>query len=111
MGASSVTGIGNGSALKGNTEISKIPLSITSLVGPKIAVAGKEFMSESNVAVEFPSPSGNVKEYTVFLQSSDANGARVSKDLSVVDESNWGFSICSAKKSSVSWMVVKLGLA
>lgn len=111
MGASSVTGIGNGSAIKGNMEMSKIPLSITNLVGPKIAAAGKESMNESDIAVEFPAPSGNIKEYAVFLQSSDAEAARLSKDLNVVDDLNWGFSIFSAKKSSVSWMVVKLGLA
>lgn len=111
MGASSVTGIGNGSALKGNMEMSKVPLSITNLVGPKIAAAGKESMNESEIAVEFPAPSGNIREYAVFLQSSDAEGAHLSRDLGMVDGSNWGFSIFSAKKSSVSWMVVKLGLA
>lgn len=111
MGISSATGIDNGSEFKGNTESSKMPLSITSLVGPKIAVAGKKSMTEINVAIEFPAPSGSIREYAVFLQSSDAGGAQVSRDLIVVDDSNWGFSICSAKKFSVSWMVVKLGLA
>lgn len=117
MGASSVTGIGSGSVGKVSLSTnssgsgdSRVPLSISSLVGPRIIAAGVMTLHDGNSQVFFTAPSGSVNEYTVFLQD-NSKSAIVSSPLTADDQnSNWNFSIQGKSKSSVSWMVVKLGI-
>lgn len=117
MGASSVTGIGIGSVGKVSLSTgsngsgdSRVPLSISSLVGPRIIAAGVATLNDGYGQVFFTAPSGSVNEYTVFLQD-NSRSAIVSSSLTADDHnSNWNFSIQGKLKTSVSWMVVKLGI-
>ena len=117
MGASSVTGIGIGAAGKAsltatssNSSDSRVPLSISNLVGPRIIAAGVMFLQEESADIVFTAPSGSVNEYTIFLQDNTRN-AIVSVGLNADNQnSNWSFSIKGKAKTPVSWMVVKLGM-
>jgi hypothetical protein len=117
MGASSVTGIGCGSAGKislstnsNNSSDSRVPLSISSLVGPRIIAAGVVTINNNESQVYFTSPSGSVNEYAVFLQDNSRTAIVATPLSSDEQNSNWSFTIQGKSKSIVSWMVVKLGI-
>lgn len=117
MGASSVTGIGCGSAGKSsltatssNPNDSCIPLSISNLMGPRIIAAGVMNLKEEDAEIVFTAPSGSVDEYTVFLQDNNKM-AIVSSNLKAdAHNSNWSFHITGKPKTTISWMVIKLGI-
>ncbi len=117
MGASSVTGIGSGSvgkiSLSTNTSSSndsRVPLSISNLVGPRIIAAGVVLTKNEETDIVFTAPSGSVNEYTIFLQD-NSKSAVISKHLTSDEKnSNWSFTIYAKPQTPVSWMVIKLGL-
>lgn len=112
MGASSVTGTGIGAVGKTTSELTRVPLSINNLVGPKIVAAGVTKIKGTTSVIEFPAPSGDFTDYAIFLTSNEKNCPFISKDLSPLPQtSNWTFTISSSNNSIVNWMIVKIGIA
>jgi len=67
-------------------------------------------LKEENAEVVFTAPSGSVDEYTVFLQDNN-KVAIVSSNLKTdAHNSNWNFYITGKPKTTISWMVIKLGI-
>lgn len=116
MAASSVTGVGCGSVGKASINMTssssppdtRVPLSISNLVGPKIIAAGLENVGKERVDVEFPAPSGNLEEYAVFI-SGHIQDCKVSDLSPRKGMGKWGFHLSCKEKCMIPWMVIKLG--
>lgn len=116
MAASSVTGVGSGSVGKASINMTssssppdtRVPLSISNLVGPKIIAAGLSEVKKERVDVDFPAPSGNLEEYAVFI-SGHVNECKVSDLSPRRGLGKWGFYLTCKDNCLVPWMVIKLG--
>lgn len=104
MGATSVTGVGPGSADGMNKGSEHQTLGVNKLIGPHIVAAGKITLSGTSGAVQIPTLSGTVAEYGVFLTPSSATVASYSSFTTS------GFTVTAGSGATVYWQVVKLGL-
>jgi hypothetical protein len=75
MGATSVTGVGHGSAegaSKGNDQTS---LGVKNLIGPRVIYASKVTLSSNVATVQVPVISGSTSDYIVLATSVNASSA------------------------------------
>lgn len=105
MGATSVTGVGVGSAEGMNKGSSRMTLGVDHLIGPRVVNAGLVTMTASTKDVDFETLSGVVGDYSVQLTAS--NGTAVYVTSFTVD----GFTINGASGQTIYWAVFKNGLS
>ena len=105
MGATSVTGVGNGSADGLNKGSSRMTLGVDHLVGPRVVDAGVVTMSASTYGVELPTLSGVVGNYSVQLTASNGTAVYVTSFTTA------GFTINGASGQTIYWAVFRNGFA
>jgi hypothetical protein len=105
MGATSVTGRGNGSADGMNKGSSRSTLGVDHLIGPRVVNAGVVTMSASTKDVDFPTLSGVVGDYSVQLTASNSTA------VFVTDFTVDGFTINGASGQTIYWSLFKNGLS
>lgn len=111
MGATSVTGVGVGSAIGANKGSEHVTLGVGKLIGPHIVAAGTETLSGTTATIELPAPASAVTGYAVFLSNNSSTHAYVSTAMAVSSETDtWSFVATAGSGDIVKWMVVKLGL-
>jgi len=112
MGATSVTGVGTGSAAgltRGNEHMS---LGVASIIGPKVVAAGRIALSGTTGVVNIPVQNGSVSDYVVMLTATSNSHCYVSSNLASVDNTDeWHFTITGGSGSVVNYSVVKTGFS
>ena len=108
MGATSVTGVGTGSAQEygaGNKGSEHMSLGVHRLIGPRVTGAGQITLNASGFGeVYFPILPGAVGQYSIFLSSNAATFPY------------WGgftvtsFNVTGADGALVDWTIIKNGL-
>ena len=111
MGATSVTGVGQGSAI-GNTKGSEsMSLGIHKLIGPKIVAAGVKTLSGTTGTVYVPGLTGVASDYVVTVSALTSTHVYVSTNLAAVsDTDDMSFIITGGSGANVNWAVTKTGL-
>lgn len=104
MGATSVTGVGQGSAEGMNKGNERMTLGTTHLIGPHIVAAGSITMTASTGAVELPTLPGVVGQYSFHLTGNNSSA------VFATSKAVTGFTVNGASGQVVDWMVVKNGL-
>jgi len=114
MAASSVTGVGNGSADGSNKGSERMTLGVTHLIGPRIQAAGTVVLAAGVATITFPQPlSGSEANYVVMLTPETAAGAAhevsVSAKTDDADGNFASFAIAGAGAAdSVMWAVINV---
>lgn len=104
MGATSVTGVGQGSAEGSNKGTDRMTLGTNHLIGPHIVAAGTVTLAASTFVVQIPTLPGVVGNYG-FHVTADATG-----HVFVTAKAVTGFTINGTSTQVVDWMIVKNGL-
>lgn len=104
MGATSVTGVGLGSAEGSNKGTDRMTLGVGHLIGPRVVAAGSVTLSASTGVVAFPTLPGLVGDYGFHLTASTAAAVHVTSKAVT------GFTVNGTSGQVVDWMVVKNGL-
>lgn len=107
MAASSVTGVGQGSAEGQNKGTERMTLSIDKLIGSHIVAAGRATLSSGAATVTFPKPlSGSNTGYKIFVQST----ASYARSDSATDASGnfVSFTLAGTGTDVVQWYVIKV---
>ena len=111
MGATSVTGVGQGGVFGLNKGAEGASLSVKKLLGAHVVAAGNETLVGTTGVVEVPAPAGVVGDYFVALQTNSATAGYVSTALAAVaDTGNWTFTVTAASNAVVNWMLVAKGV-
>ncbi len=119
MGATSVTGVGPGSADGYNRGSSRMTLGAGHLVGPHMVAAGSlysgtvgMFVLSGTATVELPHLDGAVTDYSCHASDNQTAAGATFATLSASSGNvNWTLTLgYSASSSPISWMVVKNGL-
>lgn len=107
MAASSVTGVGQGSAEGQNKGSEHMSLGIEKLIGSHIIAAGSATLSSGAATVTFPKPlTGSNTGYKIFVQST-ASYAR--SDAATDSGGNFvSFTLAGTGTDVVNWFVVKV---
>lgn len=108
MGATSVTGVGTGSAQEygaGNKGSEHMSLGVHRLIGPRVTGAGEIVLNASGFgSVYYPTLPGGIDLYSVFLSSNSATfpywGAF----------SSTSFNVTGGDGATVCWTIIKNGL-
>jgi hypothetical protein len=109
MAASSVTGVGPGSADGLNKGSEHMSLAVEKLIGTKIVAAGNVTLSSGAATVVFPQPlSGSKTGYLVFCQTTDATNYSRPNVLTDTSGNFSQFTIAGTTTNNVNWMVVKV---
>ena len=110
MGATSVTGVGQGSAT-GNTKGSEnMSLGVKKLIGPRVVAAGVKTLSGTTGTVYVPGLAGVAADYVVIVSALTSTHVYVSTNLvAVSDTDDMSFIITGGSGANVNWMVVKIG--
>lgn len=111
MGATSVTGVGPGSADGKNKGSEHMSLGVSKLIGPKVSAAGKVTLSGTTGVVEFPALVGSVSDYVVMVSANSSTLAYVSSALAVAGATadQWTFTATGGSGAVVNWAVIKIG--
>ena len=113
MGASSVTGVGQGSALKAGQKGAKhATLGVNNLIGPHVVAAGRVTLSSGAAVVHLPLLPGAATDYIVVTGNATTAGAN---DIKVVltfsTDTVLTITGTSASSDVVMYAVVKIGIA
>lgn len=114
MAASSVSGVGNGSAESASKgQDGRQTLDVSHLLGVRVydcGVATLGGQSPSTVAVKFAQPIDNASNYCVILTGQGSTAALASQGYIYSSLTTSGFTITSANgaTNNVSWVLVRL---
>ncbi len=75
MGATSVTGVGHGSAEGWNKGSEHMSLSVNNLIGPRVVAAGSATLSSNVISIQIPLPTSDVADYVVQATAKNATTA------------------------------------
>lgn len=108
MGASSVTGVGLGSA-EGATKgaMERQTLGVSHLIGPHIVHAGQATCSGGTASVVFPL-SGSSSDYIVLVTNTDASSPAATSATLAISSGVATVSLVAAGSDVVSYAVVKV---
>lgn len=108
MTASSVTGIGPGSADDGlNKGSEHMTLGVEKLLGPRVMAVSKAVLSGGAATVTFPQPlPGSKTNYFVFL-TTFASAANVGVVTDDADGNFASFTIAGTGSNTINWVVVR----
>lgn len=108
MGATTSEGTGPGIANK-NTK-GKLPLGVSSLIGPKIVVSGIITLDGTSEYVTIPQQIGTVSDYCVFLTNNSQVHPYISNALLPISGTNeWRFQVTAGNNDVIHYLVVKIG--
>tara|TARA_Y100000034_G_scaffold129820_1_gene187000 strand:- start:939 stop:1268 length:330 start_codon:yes stop_codon:yes gene_type:complete len=107
MGATSVTGVGPGSADGLNKGSEHMTLGVGNLIGPKVVVSGTATLVAGAAVVNYGTLSGDITDYVLFLFDATDGGASTVPSFSAFDTQ--GFTIAGDTTNVINWMVVKIG--
>jgi hypothetical protein len=112
MGATSVTGVSGAGSVAGKSKGSEhMSLSVSKLIGPKVAAAGQVTLSGTNAYVRFPALAGSVGDYVVILTNNSATNPHISSILTPISNTDdWRFEVTAGSGDIVSWAVINTGL-
>ena len=110
MAASSVTGVGPGSADGYNKGSEHMSLGVDKLIGTRVVACGNVTLSGGAATVVFPKPlSGSKVNYLIFCQTTDAtNYSRPNVVSNNSDGDFYQFTIAGTTTNNVNWSVLKL---
>jgi hypothetical protein len=108
MGATTSEGTGPGIANR-NTK-GKLPLGVSSLIGPKTVASGIVTLSGTSDYICIPSQIGMVSDYCVILTNNSPVHPYISNALSPVSGTNiWRFQVTAGSNDVIHYIVVKIG--
>ncbi len=107
MGATSVTGVGPGSADGLNKGSEHMTLGVGNLIGPKVVVSGTSTLVAGAKVVNYGTLGGAIADYVLFLFDATDGGATTVPSYSAFDLQ--GFTIAGEGTDVINWMVVKIG--
>jgi hypothetical protein len=109
MGATSVTGVGQGSAAghgRGNKGSEHMSLAVHRLIGPRVVACGDLTLNASGIgAVFYPSLPGGPSLYCPFLSYECPGVAPCWANFTAT-----AFNVSGAASGNVCWQIVKKGL-
>ena len=112
MGASSVTGVGLGSADGKNKGSEHMTLGVGHLIGPRVMAADALTLDGSgNGSVVFPNLGGVVGDYIVTATDADATAAAAVAASLTMDATSTVVTIKGPTSGIVSYSIIKKGLA
>ena len=121
MGASSVTGVGQGSALKAGQKGAKhATLGVNNLIGPHVVAAGRVTLSSGAAVVHLPLLPGAATDYIVVTGNATTAPRKIflyagANDIKVVltfsTDTVLTITGTSASSDVVMYAVVKIGIA
>lgn len=108
MAATSVTGVGPGSADGRNKGSEHQTLSTDKLIGTRVVVAGRATLSSGAATVTFPqSLARAATDYIVIVNTTTANAARLNAKNDVSSKFN-NFTIAGTGTDTVQWAVINI---
>jgi hypothetical protein len=109
MGATSVTGVGQGSAAghgKGNKGSEHMSLAVHRLIGPRVVACGDVVLDQNGEAtVYYPTLPGGAELYCPFLSHQCPDEVPCWGSFTVSS-----FTVSGSEEASVCWQIVKKGL-
>ncbi len=113
MAASSVTGVGTGSADRKNKGSEHTTLGVEHLIGTRVVACGSVALVGGAATITFPQPlTGSKANYFVFVQQfNSTNAARTTTMTDNVDGNFASFVIAGTGTDTIFWQVVKANVA
>ena len=109
MGATSVTGVGQGDVSGASRGSEHMTLAVGNLLGPKIVRAGSVTLVAGAANVHFGTLGGSASDYFVMLFDVTDGGASVVPSYNTLTTSN--FVVAGDSTNVINWMVVEHGSA
>lgn len=110
MGATSVTGVGQGSSEPYNKGAQgRQTLGIGHLIGPHIVYAGEAALTAGTVAVEIPPLTGAASDYVVLASSQDASSPAGAGGTIALASGIWTVTLNGNGTDTLSFIVVSKG--
>lgn len=110
MGASSVTGVGPGSAKGANQGSKEMTMGVGRLIGPRIMAADSTTLSSGAATVVLPALEGVTADYIVLVTTTNSSAAAVSASL-VITANATTVTLAGTGAQVLSWAIIKKGLA
>lgn len=111
MGATSVTGVGLGSADKRQKGSEHMRLGAEKLIGPRIVAADDATLSGTTATIKLPNLGGTAADYIVNVTDADTTAAGACAATLTMDATSTTVSLKGPSGSVVYWCVIKKGLA
>lgn len=109
MGASSVTGVGQGSCEGVNMGSKHHSMGANRLVGPRVIAAGTATSASGTATVLLPKISGDATDYVVMVTDTNATAAAVSGSLAN-NTNDTTLTLKGTDTHVLSWSIVSVGL-
>lgn len=109
MGATSVTGVGQGSAegvCKGAPD--RMTLGVGHLIGPHVVQAGTATLSAGSKAIDIPTLSGSASDYIVL--ATDYTAAAAVKAVLTVSSGIWTITFTGTGSDVIQYAVITVGV-
>lgn len=110
MGASSVTGVGLGSAESGNRGRKDFHVGVERLLGPRVMCAGIKALTGGAATVVLPKLPGVVTDYVVLVSDASGSAAATSGTLTF-NTNDTTVTLAGTGTNSLHWAIVKVGPA
>jgi hypothetical protein len=111
MGATSVTGVGLGSADGSNKGSPHMTLGVEKLVGPRVVAADTVTLSGTTATVKLPVLDGSASDYIVTATDADTTAAAAVAATITMDATATTVSFKGPSGSAVYYSIIKKGLA
>lgn len=108
MAATSVTGVGLGSADGKNKGSEHMTLGVGKLIGPRVVAADATTLAAGAASVVLPKLDGVVGDYIVTVQDSD--GANAASGSLAFNTNDTTLTLAGTSTNVVHWAIVKKGL-
>lgn len=110
MAATSVTGVGLGSADKKNKGSEHASLGVDKLIGPRVMAAGTGTLSGGSLTVVLPHMDGVSADYMVFCGDASGTAAATSATLAITTDATT-LTLKGTGTNTVKWCVIKAGIS
>ena len=110
MAATSVTGVGMGSADGANKGSSHMTLGVDHLIGPRIMAAGTGVLSGGALTVILPALDGVTGDYMVLCGDASGSAAATSASMAITADTTT-LTLAGTGSNTVKWAVIKVGIS
>ena len=107
MGATSVTGVGLGSAVPNNKGSEHMTLGVGHLIGPRVVAAGSVALSGGAATVKIPLLDGVVGDYMAI--TNDVTGNNASNGVVTFSGGNTVLTLAGTSTDTIQWAIIKIG--
>ena len=112
MGATSVTGVGLGSAEKKQKGSERLRVGAEKIIGPRIVACGSGTLDGSgDLTIKLPQPTGVIGDYMVFVTDANASAAAATACTMTFTGGNLQLVFKGPNSGAIHYLVVKKGLA